>query len=113
MNKDRHRMNIYRQKERVVFDVKDLIAGTEELLRSTASYTGAEADAARAKLQAQLDVARNAAGLWNEAASERYRRVSAATDEFVHDRPWSLIAAALAIGIVLGHCLRGDKSRRR
>jgi ElaB/YqjD/DUF883 family membrane-anchored ribosome-binding protein len=113
MSPDQHRMNIYRQKERVVFDLKDLIAGSEELLRSTASYTGAEVDAARTKLQAQLGMARNAAGDWNQAAVEQYRRVSAATTGFVHDRPWSLVGAALVAGVVLGYCLQGEKPRHR
>ncbi|HEY9278587.1 MAG TPA: DUF883 family protein [Eoetvoesiella sp.] len=112
MNKDRHRMNIYRQKDRVAFDLKDLLAGTEELLRSTASYTGAEVDDARSKLQHQLKMAREAAGGWNQQTIARYRQASATTDQYVHERPWAFIGVALVIGAMLGHYLQGGKPWR-
>ena len=112
MDKDKHRINLVRQKERVAFDLKDLVAGTEELLRSTASYTGAEIEEARRRLRNQLDMARDTATVWNQAAVERYRHATDATDEYVRDRPWTFVAVALAVGIAAGYCLKEDRHRR-
>lgn len=38
--------------------LRELVSGTENLLRSTASYGGAEIEAARDRLKHQLDAAR-------------------------------------------------------
>lgn len=112
MNKDRYRVNMMRQKDRVAFDVKDLVHGSEELLRSTASYTSAEINDAREKLRKQVDAARHAVGDWNSTARDRYHRATAATDEYVHERPWAVAGIALVVGIVIGHCLRSGSSDR-
>ncbi|UHL64829.1 DUF883 domain-containing protein [Paralcaligenes sp. KSB-10] len=111
MSAEQHRININRQKERVVFDMKDLIAGTEALLRSTASYTGAEIEQARASLKEQLELAQQQASQWNQLAKDRYRDASDATDEYVHDHIWGLLGAAAVAGLVIGVCLGSDKCR--
>ena len=112
MNTDEHRADMAEHKERVVFDLKDLVASTEALLRSTASYTGAEIEEARNQLGRQLEVARDYAQDWNSTALDACRRACASAEERVRASPWAFLSGALAAGIVLGHCLRSDRDRR-
>ena len=96
MNAEQDRAEMDRQKERVAFDMSELVAGTEALLRATASYTGAEIEVARERLRAQLDSAKEQAQRWNGLA---------------HEHPWRMLAVAGAVGVVVGHCLLGNKRR--
>lgn len=93
--------------------LRDLISGTEDLLRSTASYGGSEIEAARDKLKRQLDAARDQAVGWERAAWDRAREVSHATDEYVHENAWKSVAGAALIGLLAGVCIMSDHSRRR
>lgn len=92
--------------------MRDLISGTEDLLRSTASYGGSEIEAARDKLKQQLDAAREQARGWERAAWDRAREVSHATDEYVHENAWKSIAAAALVGLFAGLCMMSDHNRR-
>lgn len=92
--------------------MRDLISGTEDLLRSTASYSGSEIESARDKLKMQLDAAREQAKGWERAAWERARVVSHATDEYVHENAWKSVAGAALIGLLAGMCIMSDHWRR-
>jgi ElaB/YqjD/DUF883 family membrane-anchored ribosome-binding protein len=110
MNTNSHSAELLASKERVASSIRELMGGTEELLRSTASYTGEEIEAARRRLRSQLESARSIAGEWEGTAAERYRRVSAATDEYVHENAWKSVGLAALVGLLLGACLvSGDR----
>ncbi|HWK70420.1 DUF883 family protein [Pollutimonas sp. M17] len=111
MMMNKHRADMHRQKERVVYDAKELIAGTEALLRSTASYTGGEIDAARENLRLQLEAAKQETGRLNRAAVEKISRASTLADEYAHNNPWPLLGVAALAGAIAGFCL--NDSRRR
>jgi ElaB/YqjD/DUF883 family membrane-anchored ribosome-binding protein len=86
-------------------DVGELVASAEDLLRSTASYSGAEIEAARIKLKGQLDSVRERAGLAGYSFTRGVRQVSQATDGYVRDHTWSTVGAAAAVGVLAGICL--------
>lgn len=92
--------------------LRDLVSGTENLLRSTASYGGAEIEAARDRLKHQLDAARAEARVRGRHAWRRAREVSAATDDYVHEHAWKTIASAVLVGALAGICLMADSRRR-
>ena len=54
MNRKSQRAEIALHRARVSDSFQELLAGTEDLLRSTASYTGSEIEAARERLQAPV-----------------------------------------------------------
>ena len=107
-----HRANMSRQKERVAFDVKDLVAGAEALLRSTAAYTGEEIEGARVKLQSQLQSVQEEAREWNQLTKDRCGEVADIADEYVHDHPWGLLGIVAALGVVAGLCLGNERHQR-
>ncbi|MGY6272227.1 DUF883 family protein [Achromobacter denitrificans] len=92
--------------------IRELIAGTEALLRSTASYGGSEIESARDRLKQQLEAAREQAKGWERVAWERAREASHAADEYVHENAWKSVAGAVVIGMLAGACLMSDHWRR-
>jgi ElaB/YqjD/DUF883 family membrane-anchored ribosome-binding protein len=89
----------------VARDFQTLIADAEQLLQSTADSVGDQAAAARGRLQESLTRARERLTEDMESITERGREAVAAADEYVHDRPWRVIAitavAAAAAGFFL------------
>ncbi|MGB3291141.1 MAG: DUF883 family protein [Burkholderiaceae bacterium] len=108
---NRHGADTRKQKEDLAYDTRDLIAGTEALLRSTASYTGAEIEAARENLRQQLDAAKKETWRLNRVAAEKISRASMMADEYAHDNPWRLLGAAALAGAIAGFCLNGSRQR--
>ncbi|MBV7486119.1 YqjD family protein [Bordetella sp. BOR01] len=98
--------------DRMKGGLRDLVAGVEDLLRSTASYSGADIESTRDRLKRQLDAAREQATAWERSAVGRYRHVSAATDGYVHDHAWKTAGLAIVLGIAIGACLASDHWRR-
>lgn len=100
------------KRDEVASNLKELISSADELLRSTASYSGAEIEAARGRLKNQLELARMEAGNYRQTLKESYHAVSQATDECVHEHAWKAVCIAGVIGLLLGKCLSSDSSRR-
>src|SRR5690606_10517154 len=111
MNTETHLAEMNKQKDRVAFDMKELIASIEALLSSTASYTGAEIEEARERLRRQLESAKEEGNRWNAMAREKVQRASMVTDEYVHEHPWQLLGVAAIAGAIVGHCLLGNRQR--
>jgi ElaB/YqjD/DUF883 family membrane-anchored ribosome-binding protein len=85
--------------------VRDLLSGAEDLLRTTASYSGAEIEAARSRLKGQLDAVREQTDWYEQSIFDHYRRVSETTDKYVRNHAWQTIGAAAALGVLLGKSL--------
>lgn len=68
MNRKHQRAEMALHRERVSDSFQELLAGTEDLLRSTASYTGSEIEAARAPEAATGRCARIRGGLGRRGA---------------------------------------------
>lgn len=109
MNRKHQRAQMALHRERVSDSFQELLAGTEDLLRSTASYTGSEIEAARARLKQQLADARESAGDWEGAARERARRAKVYADEYVHEHAWKSVGVATLVGVLLGCCLLANR----
>lgn len=93
-------------KEKLVADLKVLIADTDELLRATASQAGEKAAAARDRIQASLSSAKVRLAEAERVGIEKTKQAAKATDNYVHEHPWTAIgitaAAALVIGMLIG-----------
>ena len=81
--------------EKIVGDVKVLAIDVEELIRATATQTGERIAEARSRAQAAITRARN-------TALEQGRHAAQATDQYVHQNPWSAVAASAGIGLLVG-----------
>lgn len=88
--------------EKLVEDLKNLMADAEDLLRATASQAGEKISAAREKVQDSLDRAKSKLGDIEDVVMDTGRQAARATDEYVHDHPWRAVGIAAAVGLVIG-----------
>ena len=89
-------------KEKLIADMKIVVADTEELLRATASQAGDKMTELRGKIQNNLANARASLADAQTAVVDRAKQVGRATDEYVHDHPWRSIGVAAGIGFIVG-----------
>ena len=87
--------------ERLSADFRSLVAASEDLLRKTAAHTGDGVEDARAVLRRQLSNAQGTAADWQKVATKKYREISHASDEFVHENPWKAVGIAAVVGIAI------------
>jgi ElaB/YqjD/DUF883 family membrane-anchored ribosome-binding protein len=89
-------------KEKLVADIKAVIADCEELLRATAGQAGEKAGEIRARLQERLAKAKANLAEVQAAVVDKAKAVGHATDDYVHDHPWHAVGIAAGIGVVIG-----------
>lgn len=89
-------------KDELLANLRRVIADGEELLAATAGEGGARFDELRARARRNLLLAREKLADADAALRAGARRAATATDDYVHDNPWSSIGAAAAIGMLVG-----------
>ena len=90
------------QKDKLMADLRVVIADAEELLKLGADQTGATATAWRARIEARLATAKASLAHLQEVAVARARAAGHAADDYVHEHPWKAIGAAAGVGLING-----------
>jgi ElaB/YqjD/DUF883 family membrane-anchored ribosome-binding protein len=90
------------QKDKLMGDLRVVIADAEELLRMTADQAGESAADVRSRVQAKMNQAKADLIHLQEAAVAKAKAAGHATDEFVHENPWKSIGIAAGVGLVVG-----------
>lgn len=90
------------QKEKLMTDLKLVIADAEELMKLTAGDVSEKASAMRMRMQDRMDQAKQDLAHLQESAVARAKDASKAADNYVHDNPWTAIGIAAGVGVVLG-----------
>jgi ElaB/YqjD/DUF883 family membrane-anchored ribosome-binding protein len=89
-------------KEKLIADLKVVIADAEELLKVTASQAGEKVGELRIRMQENLSSARLKLADAEAALKEKSREVARVTDDYVHDHPWKSIGVAAGVGLLVG-----------
>jgi len=89
-------------KDKLVADLKVLIADSEELLRASAGQAGEKIAAARERVQASLASAKVKLSDAERLAVDQAKKAAKVTDEYVHENPWRAVGIAAFAGLVLG-----------
>lgn len=89
-------------KDKLVADLKAVVADAEELLRATANQTGERVTAARARATESLNLAKERLAEAQVTAVENARAAARATDDYVHENPWRAMGVAAVVGLLLG-----------
>jgi ElaB/YqjD/DUF883 family membrane-anchored ribosome-binding protein len=89
-------------RDKLVQDMRLVIADAEELLRATANQAGEKIAVARERIQDSLHQAKVKLAEAEAVVSERAKQAARYTDEYVHENPWSAIGIAAGIGLLLG-----------
>ncbi len=95
-------MNAQVNTDKLVSDLKVVIADAEELLRATASTAGEKVSAARAKMEDSVRAAKVKVAQAQDVMADRAKAAAEATDDYVHAHPWKAVGFAAAIGVILG-----------
>jgi len=90
------------QKDKLMGDLRLVIADAEELLRMTADQAGESAADIRSRVQARMNQAKTDLVHLQEAAVAKAKAAGHATDEFVHENPWKSIGIAAGVGLLMG-----------
>jgi ElaB/YqjD/DUF883 family membrane-anchored ribosome-binding protein len=89
-------------KEKLMQDFRLVVKDTEELLRATAGVAGEKVSVARERIQENLDSAKARLAVAEEAFVAKSREAAKATDEYVHENPWTAIGVGAAVGVIVG-----------
>lgn len=90
------------QGDKLMNDLKLVIADAEELLRVTADQASGAATEVRGRIQGRLQQAKAELARLQEAAIAKVKAAGHATDEFVHENPWKSIGIGAGVGLVIG-----------
>jgi ElaB/YqjD/DUF883 family membrane-anchored ribosome-binding protein len=89
-------------KDKLISDMKVVVADAEEILRATASQAGDKFVELRGKLQDHVASARASLADAQAAVVDKAKLVGHATDDYVHDNPWRSVGVAAGIGFIVG-----------
>ena len=93
-------------KERLVGDLKNLVADAEELLKATASQAGDKIGVARQKIEQSLIEGKKALTDAEKSLVAKSKEAAEIADDYVRENPWSAVGIAAGIGLVLGLLIR-------
>lgn len=94
--------NIAAPKDKLMEDLRLVVADAEELLRATANQAGEGAAAARARIQDSLQTVKGRLSAAETAVIERTQQAVKDTDQYVHDNPWQAVGISAIAGVLVG-----------
>lgn len=89
-------------KEKLMQDLRVVVADAEELLRATAGQAGEKVSSARERIQESLSHAKERLIAAEEAVVAKTRQAAKVTDEYVHENPWKSVGIAAGAGLIIG-----------
>ncbi|MBK6639200.1 MAG: DUF883 domain-containing protein [Rhodocyclaceae bacterium] len=89
-------------REKLLADVRLVIADSEELLRATAGQAGERITELRARAQDHLAAAKVKLAEAEVAMLDKTKAVARATDTYVHENPWAAVGIAAGAGLLVG-----------
>lgn len=97
-----HRRNLQRAQQAVIDEFHALLDDTERLLRHGAAVSSDEADALRAKIESNLERARETLKDSEDRLREQGKAAIEATEAYVHSNPWKALGIAAGVGLLFG-----------
>ncbi|MDI3490821.1 MAG: hypothetical protein PWP11_2098 [Thauera sp.] len=89
-------------KDKLVGDLKAIIADAEELLKLTAGQTGDKLVDVRGRMGERLAVAKERISEAEAAIIDSGKKAARATDDYVHEHPWQSLGVAAGVAFLLG-----------
>jgi ElaB/YqjD/DUF883 family membrane-anchored ribosome-binding protein len=89
-------------RDKLLADLRVVVADAEELLKITAGQAGDKVAAIRDKVQRGLEQAKVKIVEAENKALEQTKAAARATDVYVHENPWKSVGIAAGVGLVLG-----------
>ena len=83
-------------------DIQNVVSDAQELLKTVQSEGESRMNEVKARVQGQVDHARQAMSDIQHTIQDGARVAATETDAYVHANPWTAIAIGAAVGAVLG-----------
>lgn len=93
--------------DKLVGDLRNLVADAEELLKVTASQAGDKIGVARQKIEQSLVEGKKALADAEKTLVKKSKECAEIADDYVRENPWSAVGIAAGAGLVLGLLIRG------
>lgn len=90
------------QKDKLMADLRVVIADAEALLKMTADEVGEGAAGLRERLQQRMSDAKHSLLTLQASATEKARAAGHAADDYVHEHPWQSVAIGAGVGLLVG-----------
>ena len=90
------------QREKLMADLRVVVADAEQLLKMTADEVGEGAVGLRERLQERLMESKHRLQALQDVATEKAKAVGHAADDYVHEHPWKSVAIGAGIGVIVG-----------
>jgi ElaB/YqjD/DUF883 family membrane-anchored ribosome-binding protein len=94
-----------RSQEKLVADMKAVIADAEEILHATAEQAGEKIAGLRARVKERLQDTRARLADAEAALVAKTRAAARATDAYVHENPWRAVGIGAGVGFLVGFIL--------
>lgn len=88
--------------EQLVSDIKSVISEAEEMLGATADQAGEKIANLRARIQIRLKDAKERLVEAEEVLVAKTKAAARATDDYVHESPWTAVSIAAGAGLLIG-----------
>ena len=88
--------------EQLVSDIKSVISEAEEILSATADQAGEKIGNLRERIKTRLAESKVSLIHAEEVLVAKTKATAQATDEFVHESPWTSIGIAAGVGLLIG-----------
>ena len=89
-------------KQRIVRDLKNVVADAEEILRATADVAGEKVADLRERITLRLQDARARLADAETIVVDKTKAAARATDDYVKTNPWQSVGIAAAVGFLIG-----------
>jgi ElaB/YqjD/DUF883 family membrane-anchored ribosome-binding protein len=90
------------QNDKLVADLKLLVADADQILQSTAGQTDARLAGMRDRLHQSLHNAQSRISVVEQNVAAAAKTAAKSTDQYVHDHTWQSIGLAAAVGVAVG-----------
>lgn len=89
-------------KDKLISDLKVVIADADELAKITAGQASKEAGDVAARMRVRMNRLQDEMAHMQEVAVTKAKAIAQNTDGFVHENPWKAIGVAAGLGVVVG-----------
>ena len=100
---------VLKAKNQLLADFTALVSDAEQLLASTASYSGDTIAGARSKFRDTLDQFKGRVSEAQSSAINQFDHAAAATQEYVRENPWKVVGVAALAGALLSALLLNSR----
>jgi ElaB/YqjD/DUF883 family membrane-anchored ribosome-binding protein len=83
-------------------ELNNFLEDLEDLIAQTTSLTGDELVNAKEKISSKIMEAKKSIEQIGDSLTSQARKSAAITDNYVHEQPWTAIAASATVGLLIG-----------